>query len=59
MTDATYFSTPILFGPSGIAKNLGIGEVSEYESKLIAASVPELQASIAKGEKFAAAFDGW
>jgi len=57
VTDAKYFSTPLVLGPDGVVSNLGIGEVSEYECCLVNACVPELQKSIKKGEEFAAAFD--
>ena len=59
LTEATYFSTPLLLGENGIAKNLGIDStITEFEKKLVEAAIPELKASIAKGEKFAAGFDG-
>lgn len=34
-------------------KNLGLGKLSAYEQKLADAAIPELQASIKKGEAFA------
>jgi len=54
LTEATYFSTPLLLGPSGVAKNLGLGKLSEYEAKLVEAAIPELKNSIKKGEAFVA-----
>uniref|UniRef100_A0A2K6G260 Malate dehydrogenase, mitochondrial n=1 Tax=Propithecus coquereli TaxID=379532 RepID=A0A2K6G260_PROCO len=51
-TDCTYFSTPLLLGKKGIEKNLGIGKVSSFEEKMIAEAIPELKASIKKGEDF-------
>merc|ERR1711931_585749 len=54
LTEATYFSTPLLLGPSGVAKNLGLGKLSEYEAKLVEAAIPELKNSIKKGENFVA-----
>nr|UDB72889.1 mitochondrial malate dehydrogenase isoform X3 [Androctonus crassicauda] len=51
-TEATYFSTPILLGPNGISKNLGIGKLSSYESDLLKAAIPELKGNIKKGEDF-------
>ena len=52
LTEATYFSTPIVLGPNGVSKNLGMGKISPYEAKLVEASIPELQNSIKKGEAF-------
>uniref|UniRef100_A0A8C2S6L6 Malate dehydrogenase, mitochondrial n=1 Tax=Capra hircus TaxID=9925 RepID=A0A8C2S6L6_CAPHI len=51
-TDCPYFSTPLLLGKKGIEKNLGIGKVSPFEEKMIAEAIPELKASIKKGEEF-------
>uniref|UniRef100_H0X138 Malate dehydrogenase n=2 Tax=Otolemur garnettii TaxID=30611 RepID=H0X138_OTOGA len=51
-TDCTYFSTPLLLGKKGIEKNLGIGKISSFEEKMIAEAIPELKASIKKGEDF-------
>uniref|UniRef100_A0A0V0G3N9 Malate dehydrogenase n=1 Tax=Triatoma dimidiata TaxID=72491 RepID=A0A0V0G3N9_TRIDM len=52
VTDATYFSTPLLLGKNGIEKNLGIGNVSDYEKELIKAALPELKKNIQKGIDF-------
>merc|ERR1719211_602292 len=54
VTEAKYFSTPLVLGPSGVEKNLGLGTLSEFEQGLLAGGIPELKGSIAKGEKFAA-----
>lgn len=54
ITEATYFSTPIVFGPKGIAKNLGLGKLSAFESSLVEAAIAELKGSIKKGESFVA-----
>ncbi|GAB5582788.1 L-lactate dehydrogenase C chain [Prionailurus iriomotensis] len=51
-TDCPYFSTPLLLGKKGIEKNLGIGKISPFEEKMIAEALPELKASIKKGEEF-------
>merc|ERR1712121_49167 len=56
VTEAPYFSTPVLLGKNGLEKNLGLGTLSEFEQGLLAAGIPELKGSIAKGEKFAADF---
>merc|ERR1711997_485555 len=39
VTEAAYFATPILLGPNGIAKNLGLGTMSEYEEGLLKAAL--------------------
>merc|ERR1711962_194080 len=54
LTEATYFSTPIVLGPGGVAKNLGMGTLTAFEQGLVEASIPELKASIKKGEDFVA-----
>lgn len=54
LTDATYFSTPVEFGPQGISKNLGMGKLNEFEQKLVEGALPELKSSIKKGEEFVA-----
>ncbi|KAL1417613.1 hypothetical protein MTO96_026670 [Rhipicephalus appendiculatus] len=51
-TEATYFSTPLLLGKNGVAKNLGLGKLSQYESELVKAALPELKTNIKKGEDF-------
>lgn len=54
LTEATYFSSPLLLGPNGVSKNLGIDGLNAFESKLVEAAIPELKASIKKGEEFVA-----
>ncbi|XP_033116230.1 malate dehydrogenase, mitochondrial-like [Anneissia japonica] len=54
LTEATYFATPLLLGPNGIEKNLGIGTLSAYETKLVKDCIEELKKNIKKGEDFAA-----
>ncbi|XP_058913211.2 malate dehydrogenase, mitochondrial-like isoform X1 [Kogia breviceps] len=51
-TDCPYFSIPLPLGKKGIEKNLGIGKISPFEEKKIAEAIPELKASIKKGEEF-------
>ena len=31
LTECKYFSTPVLLGPNGVEKNLGLGNLSAYE----------------------------
>ncbi|XP_011310556.1 malate dehydrogenase, mitochondrial [Fopius arisanus] len=52
VTDAKYFSTPILLGKNGVEKNLGLGKLSAFEEKLLQAAIPELKKNIQKGEEF-------
>merc|ERR1712157_182291 len=59
VTEAKYFATPLVLGPGGVEKNLGLGTLSEFEQGLLAAGIPELKGSIAKGEKFAAEFSAF
>jgi len=54
VTEATYFSTPILLGQNGLERNLGLGKLNAFEEDLLAKAIPELQASIKKGEDFVA-----
>jgi len=56
VTEAKYFSTPCVLGPNGLEKNLGLGSLTTFEQDLLKASLPELNASIKKGEDFAANF---
>merc|ERR1711902_389908 len=56
VTESPYFATPILLGPEGVVKNLGLGKLSPFEEDLLKASLPELQASIKKGIEFAERF---
>jgi len=51
-TEATYFSTPLLLGKNGMEKNLGLGKLQEKEADLVKNAMPELKASIKKGEDF-------
>jgi len=53
-TEAKYFSTPLLLGKNGLAKNLGLGKMQEYEADLVKSAMSELQDNITKGEEFAA-----
>merc|ERR1712036_19658 len=54
ITEAKYFATPIVLGPNGVEKNLGLGTLTPFEQDLLAAAIPELNGSISKGEKFVA-----
>lgn len=52
-----YLSTPLLLGPNGITKNLGIPKLSEFESCLLDNAIPTLISDIKRGEKFAGVQD--
>jgi len=54
VTECKYFATPLVLGPNGIEKNLGLGTLTDFEQALLAAAIPELNGSIKKGEKFVA-----
>uniref|UniRef100_A0A1I8HY15 Malate dehydrogenase, mitochondrial n=1 Tax=Macrostomum lignano TaxID=282301 RepID=A0A1I8HY15_9PLAT len=41
-----------LLGRDGVEENLGLGNLIEFEAKLLQAAMPELQQNIAKGVKF-------
>lgn len=53
----SYFATPLLFGKNGVEKNLGYGQITEYEQGLIQAATKELNANIEKGNAFAAKYN--
>lgn len=52
VTDASFFSTPLVLGKNGIEKNLGLCNLSSYEEKLVKDAVPELKKNIQKGIEF-------
>merc|ERR1712024_383810 len=52
ITEAKYFATPIVLGPNGVEKNLGLGKLTAFEEDLLKASLPELLGSIKKGVEF-------
>lgn len=55
VTEATFFSTPLVLGKNGIQENLGLPAMNDYEKKLLAAAIPELKKNIQKGIDFAKA----
>jgi len=52
VTEAKYFANNLVLGPHGVQENLGLGHLNQFEQGLLAAAIPELQSSIAKGEKY-------
>jgi malate dehydrogenase len=53
--EVSYFATPLLLGENGIERNMGMGQLSDFEKTKLEELIPELQKNIAKGEEFAAA----
>jgi len=49
---AAYFSNPVILGPNGVEKNLGIGQLSSFEQELLQKALPELKKNIQAGEDF-------
>ncbi|CAL7939145.1 unnamed protein product [Xylocopa violacea] len=52
VTEAKYFSTPVVLGKCGVEKNCGMGTLSSFEKKLLEQALPELKKNIQKGEDF-------
>jgi malate dehydrogenase len=52
VTEATYFATPVVIGPNGVEKNLGLGKLSSFEQDLLQKALPELKKNIQVGEDF-------
>lgn len=52
VTEATYFATPVVIGPNGVEKNLGLGKLSSFEQDLLQKALPELKKNIQTGEDF-------
>ncbi|UZJ54200.1 hypothetical protein CBS101457_003520 [Exobasidium rhododendri] len=49
---AEYFSVPVLLGKNGVEKILKIGEISDYEKKLLETAVEQLSGNVSKGVSF-------
>ncbi|KAK9505521.1 hypothetical protein O3M35_009559 [Rhynocoris fuscipes] len=52
--DVSYLSTPLQLGQTGIQKNLGIPDLSNFECCLLETAIPYLKEEIKLGEDFAA-----
>merc|ERR1719345_268386 len=52
VTECQWFATPILLGKDGVEKNLGIGEIDEFETAKLAEAIAELKPSITEGVAF-------
>ncbi|XP_056631417.1 malate dehydrogenase, mitochondrial [Diorhabda carinulata] len=53
VTEASYFSTPLVLGKNGLEKNLGLGKLNDFEQELLKKALPELKKNIEAGIKFA------
>merc|ERR1712020_412309 len=40
VTEAKYFATPLVLGPNGVEKNLGLGTLTAFEQDLLKAAIP-------------------
>lgn len=52
VTECQWFATQIELGVNGLEKNLGLGELDEYEKGKLAEAIVELQPSIKEGKEF-------
>merc|ERR1719209_1127575 len=41
LTECKYFATPLVLGPNGVEKNLGLGNLTAFEEELLKKSLPE------------------
>jgi len=53
VTSVPFFSSPVTLGVNGVEKIHGLGNLSAFEQEGLKIAIPELEASIAKGIKFA------
>jgi malate dehydrogenase len=49
---AEYFSVPVLLGKNGVEKILKLGDLSDYEKKLLETAVEQLSGNVSKGVSF-------
>ncbi|KAG5888053.1 hypothetical protein JTB14_032860 [Gonioctena quinquepunctata] len=52
-----YLSTPLMLGQNGITKNLGLPNLSSFESCMLDNAIPTLTSDIKRGEKFVGVVD--
>lgn len=52
ITDAPFFASPCEFGPNGVEKVMGFGELSPYEQSWFDKMMPDLKKQIQKGVDF-------
>ncbi|XP_024940691.1 malate dehydrogenase, mitochondrial isoform X2 [Cephus cinctus] len=48
--EVTYFAAPLELGPNGVQKHLGIPALSDYECKMLTATIPVLKVAIRMGQ---------
>uniref|UniRef100_A0A1A9X220 Malate dehydrogenase, mitochondrial n=1 Tax=Glossina brevipalpis TaxID=37001 RepID=A0A1A9X220_9MUSC len=53
ITDAAFFSTPLVLGKNGIEHNCGLPKLNDYEKKQLEKAIPEIKKNIQKGIEFA------
>lgn len=51
-SELEYFSVPVELGVNGVEKILPIGDINDFEQKLVAAAISELKGNIVKGSTF-------
>lgn len=51
-TACEFFATPVVIGRTGVVKNLGLGNLSEYEKKKLQEAIAELKPAIKEGIDF-------
>lgn len=54
VAETAFFATPLELGTGGVAKNLGMGELSDFEKQKLEEVLPALKANIEKGRAFVA-----
>ncbi|KAK9890925.1 hypothetical protein WA026_012266 [Henosepilachna vigintioctopunctata] len=52
-----YVANPVLLGPAGVMRNLGIPKLNDYENCLFDNAIPILISDIQRGEKFMGVYD--
>jgi len=52
LPEVKYLATPLVLGPGGAERNLGLGEMTQFEQDLLKVSLKDLNTSIEKGERY-------
>ena len=50
--ECEYFASPVLLGPTGVVRNLGLPKMTEFEKSLMQSAIPFLQKDIKMGVSF-------
>merc|ERR1712150_273811 len=53
ITEAKFFASPVTLGTEGVETIHGLGEMTDYEKKLVADMIPDLLAQAEKGIQWA------